>query len=311
MPPIWKYVAISVPGDRHIRAEAPCADVSDAVWHEGTQSLILVAADGAGSARHAAEGAAMAVDTIVTDVPRRLDDLNGPIDDSGRLEALVGAAVRAARERIERAAREAADDVSSDSALPGHDSAAFDMSQGRVLERFATTLLVAVLTPHHLAAVQIGDGYVVRMTEQVEFVRLFQPVRGRFANETSFITSFASFDDLTAHGHVQARVLDAQGTTGIMLITDGLEPIAMDMRAGGAPHPPFFAGLVDALARHDPATFATHVERYLRRSPKVRERSDDDMTLVMALDSRRAASVTEHRPVDARQGSTAPVDALT
>jgi len=311
MPPTWKYAAISVPGDRHIRTMTPCADVSAAMWHEGTESLILVAADGAGSAQHAAEGATMAVDTVVTHVPRLLDELNGPIDTAARLDAMVVDAVRVARERIERAARETAHAGPSDRVDHDHGGAATDPLRGRSVDGFATTLLVVVLTPRHLAAVQVGDGYVVRITEQEEFLRLFQPARGRFANETSFITSLASFDDLVARGQVQTRVLDANGTTGVALITDGLEPIAMDMRAGGVPHPPFFAGLLDAFSRYDPPTFAAHVERYLRRSPKVRERSDDDMTLVLALDSRRSAAVGKRRPADARHDPTASDGSVT
>jgi hypothetical protein len=254
---------------------------------------MLVAADGAGSAPQGAEGATMAVDAAVLAMSRMLDEHAGPLDRSPLSAALVGAAVRAARERIEQAARDLADAPAPASTERGDAS---DDSSERPIDRFATTLLVAAVTPWHLAAVQIGDGYVVRFTDRDAFERLFQPTRGRFANETCFLTSSASLDALAARGQVQTFVASVDGTAGIALITDGLEPVAMDMRAGGVPHAPFFAGLVDALSRHDPETFAGHVERYLRGSAKIRERSDDDKTLVLALDACPSPSDRARRP---------------
>lgn len=248
----------------------------------------------------------MAVAAFVDDVSRMLDEHGGPVHDAPSSEALIGGAVRAARERIERAASELVGGLPPPAAGCDGDDEGSGTGSTRAIDGFATTLLAVVMTPHHLAAVQIGDGYVVRITDHGAFERLFPPSRGRFANETYFLTSYASLDELAARGHLQTRVAPVDGIAGVAVITDGLEPVAMDMRAGGVPHAPFFSGLVDALSRHDPATFAEHVERYLRGSAKVRERSDDDKTLVLALDA--CASAPADRRASTRLDPAQPDD---
>ena len=280
----WRYVAVSVAGERSTWEGRACADAGAARWDATSQALLLVAADGAGTARCSRAAAQSVVDEVGERAFVGLRDDPLRLRDGALLEAYVVDLARAARGRLEAAAGGPGPAASST-------AAALPEPGATVLDDYATTLLIALATPTWVAALQIGDGYVLRVTEPGGAEALFQPSRGRYANETAFVTSFASFDELRVRGQVQVRSLPADTTLALGLITDGLEHVVMDMRAGGVPHEPLVASLMRELYRHEPEDFAARLERYLLQSQRVRERSDDDKTLVLALDLGRAPTV--------------------
>ena len=288
-------MAVSVAGERTTREGRGCADASASRWDEALQTLLLVAADGAGIARCARPAAQHVVDEVTGRAFVGLLEDPARLDDGGQLEAYLVDLARAARTRLEDA-----------SSGPGPAStAATELGSGpTVLDDYATTLLIALATPCCVAALQIGDGYVLRVTLETGPEALFRPNRGRYANETAFLTSFASFDELRARDQVQVRSVPVATTSALGLITDGLEHVVMDMRAGGVPHAPLLASLLRELQRHQPEAFAARLERYLLQSERIRERSDDDKTLVLALDlDRAAAAVAALRPTSERDAA--------
>ena len=291
----WRYVAVSVAGERSTREGRRCADASAARWDGTSQALVLVAADGAGTARCARSGAQTVVEEVTARAFEGLLDDQERLVDGARLEAYLVDLARSARRRLEDASS-AADPASS---VAG----AIDTGP-TVLDDYATTLLITLATPCYVAALQVGDGYVLRVTQETVPEALFQPNRGRYANETAFLTSFASFDELLARGQVQVRSLPVAATSALGLITDGLEHVVMDMRAGGVPHAPLVASLLRELQRFEPEVFAERLERYLLQSQRIRERSDDDKTLVLAVDLDHAAAAV------AALGETSEVDTV-
>src|SRR5262245_7671049 len=151
---MWRVVAACEAGTSHLRTGTPCQDAF-AVARAG-QSLLLFAADGAGSATRAEEGSRLAVDAALE--AARSELASGEPGDAEGWRPILERIVRAARERLEAEAHEA-------------------------LRELSTTLLGVLWSPDHVAALQIGDGWIV--TESAGALRvLIPPMKGEFFNET-------------------------------------------------------------------------------------------------------------------------------
>lgn len=216
------------------------------LWHG--QALLVAMADGAGSARFGGVGAELACKTAMRHLKRlmtRRAQKRG-LPDQGELRS-VNEAVRDALDR----------------------EAARRKVQVREL---STTLLLAVATPLGTACSQIGDGVMVaRAAQESAYRHVFWPDQGEYANSTHFVT------ERPQRLHVaHLPVLHA-----IALMTDGLQGIALDYGAHRA-HPPFFAGLFAELERAEVSALQAPL-LHLLTSPAVRDRTEDDVTLVLAL----------------------------
>jgi hypothetical protein len=247
---IWRTAGVSVPGVSHLRADLPCQDAHRCV---PLPAGLLVAgvADGAGSARHAEVGSACVVQAAVQGLVDRLGD-GLPLEDEDWHDLL--------REGL-RLAQEA---------LAGEVAA-----RGFLLSDLATTLLVAVATPGLVAAGQVGDGAVVARREDDCFEAVTRPPTQEYINETTFLTS------TDALATAQVAVLRAR-PTGLALLSDGLQMLALKMPEG-KPHPPFFTPLLRLVADIKDRDMAEeHLRRFLQ-SPRITERADDDLTLVLAV----------------------------
>ncbi len=246
--PQWRVVGASVRGSGHEQSGAECQD-AHAV--DVTLGMMVVAvADGAGSARYAALGSAAAASAALDSV-RAERALGLPQTESAWRDCLARV-LDGARERLVQEARE----------------------HGAELREFATTLLVAVVTPELLVAAQVGDGAIVEFDDTTPPTALTRPERGEHVNETTFLTSEGAVE--------QAQYAFRAGAPRTLaLFTDGLQRLALQM-PHGTPHPPFFATLIDFMQG---AVEVEPAEEELRRflmSARVRERTDDDITLVLA-----------------------------
>ena len=153
--------------------------------------------------------------------------------------------------------------------------------QGRELRNFATTLIMAICTHDLTGTAQIGDGAVVtarRGDGDGEFVyALFSPPqRGEYANQTNFITSDSWQDAL------DVRTLP-EGLGYMMMFTDGIQSLALDSAASYAPHGPFFDPLLRWIGLQGDLKGADETLKTFLSSPRVAERTDDDLTLVLAV----------------------------
>lgn len=147
---------------------------------------------------------------------------------------------------------------------------------------FATTLLVAIVADERSYFFQIGDGAIILGRNQTRGV-VFWPQSGEYANTTNFLTGELFEDKL--------EFIMVEGPIGeLALLTDGLERLALVFESQ-TPHAPFCGPLFAGLqAEADLVRLSADLRDFLD-SESVRQRSDDDKSLVLA--SRIAASEGE------------------
>ncbi len=251
---MWRFAASWTTGTSHLKAGLPCQDrfACSCLPNGG---FVAAVADGAGSAARAEEGAEIAVEVAIHAVHRAV------VDGRSDFARLVHEAMVAASEAILTAAR----------------------VEGREARDFASTLLIAVATCSGGAALQIGDGVIVVCEGSEGWSWVFWPERGEYANTTRFLTD----EDAMAHLQVEAFVAPP---TDIALMSDGLEPLALHYASKTA-HAPFFDPLFKSLRATEGEGEVIALSRALESflaSPRLAERTDDDLSLVMATRRPRA-----------------------
>ncbi len=209
--------------------------------------FLSAVADGAGSAPHSDEGAAIAVKAGLARLRSALASGLEPI-------VAVTSAFEAAKLAVvaEAEARE----------CPARD--------------LASTLLLAAVSATDGAAAQIGDGLIATKVEGENWSWVFWPQRGEHVNVTQFLT------DADALEAVQITSL-VGGVTDVAMMTDGLEPLALHYASRSA-HAPFFEGLSPQLRSRsgdgEDVPLSRMLELFLT-SPRISQRTDDDLSLVI------------------------------
>lgn len=204
----WKYAAASVIGTSHQKSPGGiCQDSHALGYMEGAKVFVGVVSDGAGSACHAHVGSRRTCDVITR-------ELTGAPPYKLFTRALACETLEAVR----RALFEEAD--------------AQDLS----LRDFASTMLVAIVSPEEAAFWQIGDGAICfRTAESDKYTCMYWPEKGDYSNVTCFVTDMRAQDEM-AFDVLRGEVLD------LALFSDGIERLALDFTAGEA-HSGFFNGL--------------------------------------------------------------------
>jgi Protein phosphatase 2C len=246
----WQAAGVSVTGLSHLRSGSPCQDAHQ-LMVRADGSFVAAVADGAGSAPRAERGAACAVRTALAFLT---DHLAAGLPEHEEIwRALLNEALHVTRQAV---IAEAAACGSPPSDL-------------------ATTLLVAVATSDLVAAGQVGDGAVVARVADGSFETVTRPPVQEYLNETTFLTSADALE--------QAQyAIVRKGPTGLALFSDGLQMLALKMPEA-TPHPPFFAPLLRLVAEvRDRALAEEQLRRFLQ-SPRITQRADDDLTLVLAV----------------------------
>jgi hypothetical protein len=238
-----------VQGTSHQRNGVPCQDAHGCRVLPGGVVIVAVA-DGAGSAGRSDAGSqrvvGQAIDSLETALSR-----GAPYSELG-WESLLTEAFRQARRAIESLARK----------------------EGDSLRAFDTTLTCAVASARELVVGQIGDCLVVARGEDGRLFTATQPQRGEYANETFFLTGDDALERLDVH------VRPATGELAVM--SDGLVRLAINV-AESTPHVPFFQPLLSFAARaEDEAAAGEQLAGFLA-SDRVCARTDDDKTLVLAV----------------------------
>jgi len=261
VPSPWRVVAASVAGAGHERAGVPCQDAHHWALAAGG-TLVAAVADGAGSASLGGLGAEVASRAAVRAAARALPA--GP--DAATLRATLGGALAVARAAVgaEAAARAAAP------------------------QDLATTLIVVAALPggEAVAAMQVGDGAAVCADAGGRLHTLTSPRWGEYVNETAFLSTpgaveAAQWGWWEPNGNAPDGA-PSSGAARLAVLSDGLQMLALAMPAGD-PHPPFFAPLLRyAAGAADPGTAAEGLAAFLR-GPRVAARTDDDVTLLLAV----------------------------
>ncbi len=247
---MWKHVAQSLQGPSHVADGTVCQDshLVRIVGNAPAETLIACAADGAGSAKQSHLGSSLACDTI-TENAARYHETHGDfmalqLDD-------VVAWCDNAREKFRAAAE----------------------SKRFAFRELATTLCVAILTPEGSVFFQIGDGAITVGNNGVYGV-VFWPQSGEYANVTNFITSDSYQDEIEFQATTSCF-------TDVALFTDGIERLALNFGCQ-TPHLPFFQPLFRAVRSSGKGTTLEKDLAQFLESESVKNRSDDDKTLILA-----------------------------
>ena len=245
----WKVVSSSIAGTSHQKKGLPCQDAHH--WQLHSDNVLVAAvADGAGSAAKSEIGADLAVNKAVETVLQQ-DLLPNSEDEAGWKSLLVNA-LEAAKLSVEAEA--------NTRQVPVRD--------------LASTLLIAIATPELVVTAQIGDGAIVISDKQNEIIALTTPQSGEYINQTTFLVSSNAID--TAQTNIwQGNIAN------LAMFSDGLQMLALKMPAG-TPHTPFFNPLFSFISQiNDLDAAIKELKRFLK-SPRVAQRSDDDLTILLA-----------------------------
>jgi serine/threonine protein phosphatase PrpC len=246
----WHVAAASVRGTSHEQNRRPCQDAH--YWRVlPDDGLVVAVADGAGSAPLGQIGAAIAASTAATTLCARLSESPWPREYAG-WEACFIMATEAAQAAVdaEATARQVA------------------------RRQLATTLILAAATADQVAVIQIGDGAVVVGDSEGNVISLTTPLSGEYANETTFLIAPEALNT------AQVRVWPGK-LTSLAAFTVGLQRLALTMPSG-APYAPFFTPLFRFVAAEANAQKAHAQITAFLRSERVTDRTDDDLTLVVA-----------------------------
>jgi hypothetical protein len=242
-----------VAGTSHVGSNQPCQDaclIRELLTPSGEPVLVLIAADGAGSASHAAVGSKLVRDTV-------LELAAAWVREQGQPDRLDEGVVRDwFRSRIREVVETQAE------------------AAGARVRDFATTILCVIADKARTICFQIGDGAIVR-SQDGRYEAVFWPQTGEYANTTYFATDNDAAERLMFS-------LSEGATEEIALFSDGLQMLALDFSARTV-HQPFFNPMFARL-RAEPAgesSLSTALEEFLNSAP-INCRTDDDKTLLLA-----------------------------
>ena len=246
----WRVVAESVTGASHIRAGIVCQDSHEYRLLE-PNLLIAAISDGAGSASQAEVGSKIAVRFSIQTLTDFFERNLMPEEDED-WKTLMLSALLAAQRGVEAEAERL----------------------GVALRELASTLILFVASPEFAVVAQIGDGAAVLQNAGGEILALTVPQSGEYLNETLFLVSPRAIE--------QAQFGVWRGdVANVASFSDGLQLLALKL-SDGKPHAPFFTPLFRFLRETEDAEEAkTQLTGFLR-SPRITQRADDDLTLLLA-----------------------------
>lgn len=285
-PSPWRIGAASARGVAHEADGLPCQDAHAVLRLPGV-AIVAAAADGAGSALYADAGARFAVAACVEALVAALGSdrsAAGPARSGARDGAAKAAGAAQARERSTgpEGPPGAAERGGSCSGPAQALRIAVEAARSAVLaeaarhecppRELATTLLAAIVTADGAWAAQVGDGAIVTATGD-GLSTLTRPSTDGYANETAFLTDDDALERLQLVP-AESRIM------GVALFTDGLQRLALQMPAA-TPFAPFLTPLFGYVRTCADDEAASRGIAAFLASPRVRERTEDDLTLVV------------------------------
>jgi len=247
---MWKIVSASVMGTSHREGEIPCQDASAVeVVGEGERSaLVLVAADGAGSASHSDEGSEIACEELIRQIE----------------------AAAIADDWLEHATHETVQDWLAQV----REAITLRAAELEVEPRQMATTVVAAIVAQDLALFfQIGDGAAVYW-DMGQYYWATWPQSGEYANSTFFLTDETFATSIQVH-RIEHRVDECA------LFTDGLERLILRF-SDQTVHTPFLEPMFTTMRASDSVDHLHEPLEQFLNSPAINERTNDDKTLILA-----------------------------
>ncbi|MFZ4729711.1 MAG: PP2C family serine/threonine-protein phosphatase [Pseudanabaena sp.] len=298
---LWKAIARYQAGTSHIKDDIPCQDYAKYEVHG--KYFIGAVADGAGSCTYSQEGSQIAV----TSTLEYFAEMFGKLNDNDVLFKSEADAKEKFRDLIKRVRDEIGLAAGKKSKELEHDLDKKDKISPR---QFSCTLLAFVAFPEGIAAMQLGDGFiVVRDYGKQEYDLLFLPSKGEFVNETTFVTS----DDIGKKLQITYR---PNRVSFVCASTDGLENIAIKSRRDqqDQAYARFFVPLEDYMqSEADPEKADDYIMSNFLNSDEFNRKTNDDKTLLVCSSTEADAvpempekEPPEDRPNPTRRSSTPP-----
>lgn len=244
----WQAVVHSEIGTKHSHQNLPCQDYGHFLQVGST--LLGAVSDGAGSARHAEVGSKLAVQTALAYLQDQPLPGTAPLSNA-EAEQLFTDVLQTVVAKLQEQA----------------ESAAYE------LRDLSCTLLTFIATPDWVAAMQVGDGFLVVEASPTHYELLFSPAKGEYINETCFVTSAHALE------HMQVGIYSSP-TPFVCAATDGLERVALRL-SDWSPFSPFFQPFADCL-RQAPEQAGEYLQTFLA-SDRLNARTDDDKTLLVCV----------------------------
>ncbi len=194
----WRAITRSSVGTSHQKQQMPCQDYGGCKIFNDV--IVGAVADGAGSVKYADVGAQLAVKTVL--------EYSTDIEKWRQFQLL---SEEQARELFAKTVKKVVTALEEQAANDGYS-----------VDDLACTLLVVIATPAWVTAMQIGDGFIMVRFQQEDHILLFQPDKGEYINETTFVTSVNALEKM--------RVCVQLGHQEFICVaTDGLERVAIRM----------------------------------------------------------------------------------
>ena len=248
----WQVLGVSVQGLGHEQNGLPCQDSFAYHLIPDAGICIVAVADGAGSALYSDQGARVATKAATEALAQNYEKLLTPLNEQS-WQAIALETAQKALEAVE----------AHKASRPGTD-----------LGDYASTLLLIVVMSNWVAGFQIGDGAILIEKNQQELSFLLQPPGGEYINETFFLTSQDALNKMSV-------AYKEECISRAILMTDGLSLLAFKL-PGPTIHHPFFKPFLELAA--DQTVSQEDKESKMRSfftSDRVRQRTDDDITMVI------------------------------
>lgn len=247
---MWKVLSGSATGTSHQKRHEACQDrcLGQVTQTKASTALIIVCADGAGSAEYATIGSESVCARIMHLVKAALEE--GLVVQEIDLERVRGWCDEVRGMLIAEAA-----------------------SRQTSLREFASTFLLGIVGESCAAFSQIGDGAIV-IREGEAYRTVFWPQSGEYASTTNFVTDERYADRLEFCSLGVA-------VDELAVFTDGLQMLALNY-ADRSVHAPFFVPMFKVLREVAVADELQEPLRAFLTSDAVNERTDDDKTLILA-----------------------------
>lgn len=250
---LWKVIAQKAAGTSHIKKSVPCEDafayeiIKDGQGHE---VFFACVADGAGSAKCGGLAAEYVTENAIQ-----------------KLKRIFEASHAVTEEDIYTIAEELHDEL-----------AAIAYENKTELRDFSCTFLGFILFENSGIFFQIGDGAIVRCTdEDATLVPVYWPQTGEYQNMTNFLVQDKKL------GNLWIRTTTDK-TSKVAVFTDGLQNMALAHDTQSV-HQPFFFNMMRHLeSAQTPESIDLFNQKLLLflEGEQVNSRTDDDKTLILA-----------------------------
>lgn len=236
----WRTLGITATGRGHLARGVLCQD-HYTVASLTNGDLVVIVADGAGSAEFSDEGARVAVEECLSLIAEKVQQAALSRQDYHEIFMTVA-------ERVSHFAR------------------SFQLAPRDCY----TTLNVLHCTEHGTFNASIGDSGSIVLTADGELEILAEPFKGEYANETTFLTK-RMIEKYFTYGSTH------EGVTGFISATDGIFDMLFQRDQINSKS---VTGLIECFKQQG-LSKAKETIKSLLQTPTISSRTNDDLTMVI------------------------------